>query len=84
MDERAMFQTPHPHGPGLMRSSVVLSVLALLAFACSPALAQAETVYETPDTNLPGEGEKSPSKHKNPDGSESSPRAHASKDPGAG
>jgi len=67
-----------------MRSSVVLSVLALLAFACSPALAQAETVYETPDTNLPGETKKSPSKHKNPDASESSPKAKASQDPDDG
>jgi cobalamin biosynthesis Mg chelatase CobN len=79
-----MFQTPHPHGPGLMRSSVVLSVLALLAFACSPALAQAEaTVYEVEDTNLPGETT-SPSKHKNPDGSGKSPKAHASETPGDG
>jgi cobalamin biosynthesis Mg chelatase CobN len=67
-----------------MRSSVVLSVLALLAFACSPALAQAETVYETPDTNLPGETGKSPSKHKNPDTPESSSKAHASQNPGDG
>jgi cobalamin biosynthesis Mg chelatase CobN len=79
-----MFQTPHPHGPGLMRSSVVLSVLALLAFACSPALAQAEaTVYEVEDTNLPGET-KSPPKHKNPDESGKSPKAQASEDSGDG
>jgi cobalamin biosynthesis Mg chelatase CobN len=79
-----MSRTPHPRGPGLMRFSVVLSVLALLAFACSPALAQAETVYETPDTNLPGETDKSPSKHKNPDTPESSPKAHGSQDPDDG
>lgn len=79
-----MSRTPHPRGPGLTRSSVVLSVLALLAFACSPALAQAETVYETPDTTLPGESEKSPSKHKNPDTPESSPKAHGSQDPDDG
>ena len=78
-----MFQTSHPHGPGLMRSSVVLSVLALLAFACSPGLAQAETVYEENDTNLPGETN-SPSKHKNPDTPESSPKAHASQNPDDG
>jgi cobalamin biosynthesis Mg chelatase CobN len=66
-----------------MRSSVVLSVLALLAFACSPALAQAETVYEEEDRNLPGET-KTPSKHKNPDTPESSPKAHASEDPEGG
>jgi len=78
-----MSRTPHPRGPGLTRSSVVLSVLALLAFACSPALVQAETVYETPDTNLPGGNEQSP-KHKNPDTPESSPRAHGSQDPDGG
>jgi cobalamin biosynthesis Mg chelatase CobN len=66
-----------------MRSSVVLSVLALLAFACSPALAQAETVYQTEDPNLPGET-KTPSTHKNPDTPESSRKAHASKDPQSG
>lgn len=79
-----MSRTPHPRGPGLTRSSVVLSVLALLAFACSPALAQAETVYETPDTTLPGETDKSPSKHKNPDSPQSSPKAQASQDPDGG
>lgn len=47
-------------------------------------LAQAETVYETPATTLPGDTDKSPSKHKNPDSSESSPRAHASQNPGDG
>jgi cobalamin biosynthesis Mg chelatase CobN len=78
-----MSRTPHPRGPGLTRSSVVLSVLALLAFACSPALAQAETVYEEEDRNLPGET-KSPSKHKNPDTSESSRKAQASQDPDDG
>jgi cobalamin biosynthesis Mg chelatase CobN len=53
-------------------------VLALLAFACAPALAQAETVYETPETNLPGETKTPPPKHKNPISKESSPKAHTS------
>jgi cobalamin biosynthesis Mg chelatase CobN len=54
-------------------------VLALLAFACFPALAQAETVYEIESTNLPGDGAGKPSiQHKNPDSSESSPKARSS------
>jgi cobalamin biosynthesis Mg chelatase CobN len=54
-------------------------VLALLAFACAPALVQAETVYETESTTLPGGGAgKTPTQHKNPDSPESSPKAHAS------
>lgn len=78
-----MLRTPHPPGPGLKRPAFVLvSVLALLAFSCAPAVAQAETVYETPETNLPGE--KSPAKHKNPVSPESSPKAHVSKEPGNG
>lgn len=78
-----MSRTPHPHGPGLKRLSVVLSVLALLAFACAPTLAQAETVYELEDSNLPGETNK-PANHKNPDSPESSPKAHGSKNPDGG
>jgi cobalamin biosynthesis Mg chelatase CobN len=54
-------------------------VLALLAFACFPVLAQAETVYEQESTTLPGGGAgTTPTQHKNPDPSESSPKAHAS------
>jgi cobalamin biosynthesis Mg chelatase CobN len=60
-------------------------VLALLAFACFPALAQAETVYENPSTTLPGGGaEKPPTQHKNPDSPESSPKAHDSSPDGGG
>jgi cobalamin biosynthesis Mg chelatase CobN len=63
---------------------VLFSVLALLASACAPALVQAETVYETPETNLPGET-KNPTKHKNPASPESSPKAHQSgESPGDG
>src|SRR3982751_4225854 len=82
---RAMLRTPHPHGPGLRRRALVLfSVLALLASVCAPALVQAETVYETPETNLPGET-KNPPKHKNPASPESSPKAHQSgESPGDG
>jgi hypothetical protein len=60
-------------------------VLALLAFACFPVLAQAETVYETENTNLPGGGGHKPSTHhNNPEGSESSPDAEQSGVPGGG
>jgi cobalamin biosynthesis Mg chelatase CobN len=60
-------------------------VLALLAFTCFPVLAQAETVYETEQTNLPGSGgEKTPPHHKNPGSSESSPHADQSGVPGGG
>lgn len=75
-----MLRTPHPQGPSLGRPAVALvSVLALLAFACFPALAQAETVYENESTTLPGGGAgKTPTQHKNPDSPESSPKAHDS------
>jgi len=57
-------------------------MLALLAFACFPVLAQAEeTVYETESTTLPGDTVKSPTHHKNPHPSESSPPANASGSP---
>jgi cobalamin biosynthesis Mg chelatase CobN len=60
-------------------------VLALLAFACLPVFAQAETVYETEQTNLPGGGSEKPPTHpKNPAGSESTPEAHQSTAPGTG
>ena len=77
---RAMHRTPHPQGPSLGRPAVALvSVLALLAFACFPVLAQAETVYENESTTLPGgSADKTPTQHKNPDSPESSPKAHAS------
>lgn len=80
-----MHRTPHPHGPSLGRPAVALvSVLALLAFACFPVLAQAETVYETEQTNLPGNGGgKSPTHQKNPVSPESSP-AHSSGTPDDG
>ena len=75
-----MLQTPHPQGPSLGRPAVALvSVLALLAFACFPVLAQAETVYEHESTTLPGGGAGKPStQHKNPDSSESSPKVQSS------
>ena len=83
---RAMIRTPHPHVRRLARPSLALfSVLALLAFACVPVLAQAETVYEVEKTNLPeGGGENSPTHHKNPGSSESSPEANQSGVPGGG
>jgi hypothetical protein len=60
-------------------------VLALLAFASFPVLAQANPHYETESTQLPtGEGENSPTHHKNPGGQESSPEAHQSGVPGGG
>jgi len=60
-------------------------VLALLAFACFPVLAQAETVYEPESTTLPGGGAgKTPTHHKNPNSPESSPKAQASETPDSG
>jgi cobalamin biosynthesis Mg chelatase CobN len=60
-------------------------VLALLAFVCFPVLAQAETVYETESTNLPGGGGGNPSpQHKNTVSPESSPTAHQTTVPGEG
>jgi cobalamin biosynthesis Mg chelatase CobN len=82
---RAMIRTPHPDVRGLRRPSLVLvSVLALLAFACAPVLAQAETVYEVEQTQLPGGGggNNPSSHHNNPGGSESSPGARQSTAPG--
>jgi cobalamin biosynthesis Mg chelatase CobN len=59
-------------------------VLALLAFACFPVLAQAhETVYDPEPTNLPSE-ERAPTHHKNLEQGESSPQAHSSGTPGGG
>jgi len=60
-------------------------VLVLLASVCFPVLAQAETVYELEQTNLPGNGGGKPPTHENnPGGSESSPGAHQSTAPGTG
>jgi len=75
-----MHRTPHPQGPSLGRPAVALvSVLALLAFACFPALAQAETVYENESTTLPGGGAgKTPTQHNNTDSPEKDPKAHGS------
>jgi hypothetical protein len=82
---RAMHPTPHPHGRSLERPAFALfSVLALLAFACFPVLAQAETVYESEQTTLPGETVKNPSGHKNHHQSEGSPQADASGAPEGG
>jgi cobalamin biosynthesis Mg chelatase CobN len=58
-------------------------VLALLAFACFPVLAQAETVYEQESTTLPGNGGGSSPSH-NPDSGGSSPKAHWSGAPDGG
>jgi cobalamin biosynthesis Mg chelatase CobN len=60
-------------------------VLALLAFTCFPVLAQAETVYELEQTNIPASGGGTPpTHHKNPAGSESTREAHQSAAAGAG
>jgi cobalamin biosynthesis Mg chelatase CobN len=53
-------------------------VLALLAFACFPVLAPAETVYEQESTNLPGKGSGDSPNHKNPVSDGSSPKAESS------
>lgn len=81
-----MHRTPHPHGRSLGRPvAALVSVLALLAFACFPVVAQAETVYETEDTNLPDRDGKGPTiPDKNTGGDESSPGADASNAPGGG
>jgi cobalamin biosynthesis Mg chelatase CobN len=57
-------------------------MLALLASACFPVLAQAETVYKTESTNLPPGGGGNPPTHKNPGSPESSPEANQSNAPG--
>jgi cobalamin biosynthesis Mg chelatase CobN len=83
-----MIRPRHPRARSLARPSVALvSVLALLAFACFPVLAQANPpVYEVEQTQLPGSGGggNSPSHHNNTGGSESSPGAKQSTAPGAG
>jgi cobalamin biosynthesis Mg chelatase CobN len=82
-----MIRTPHPDVRGLRRPSLVLvSVLALLAFGSFPVLAEANPNYEVEHTTLPGEGGggNSPTDHKNPVGSESSPGAKQSIAPSAG
>ncbi|MGE5527164.1 MAG: hypothetical protein ACM3Q9_00695 [Methanosarcina sp.] len=59
-------------------------MLALLAFACFPVLAQAEPpVYEPEIPSLPGE-EKAPTHHKTHHSPESSSKAHTSTAPGSG
>src|SRR6201991_3153816 len=60
----------------------LLSVLALLACACFPVAAQAETVYESEETTIPGETKPSHPKPKNNSADESSP-AESSTAPGA-
>jgi cobalamin biosynthesis Mg chelatase CobN len=61
-------------------------VLALLAFACFPVLAQAENVYEFEETQIPGQVEKphSNSGHKNTHSGGSSPEAQKSTSPEGG
>jgi len=80
-----MNRTRHPRARGLRRPFLVLvSVLALLASACFPVLAQAETVYKTESTNLPtSEGGNPPSDKNNPGSAESSPDATQSTRAGA-
>lgn len=79
-----MHRTPHPHGRSLGRPvALLVSVFALLAFACVPTVALAETVYKTEPTNLPENGGNTPTiPHNNPGGDESSPGAGASESPG--
>jgi hypothetical protein len=81
---RAMNRPRHPHARGLsLPSAALFSVLALLAFASFPVLAQANPNYETEHTNLPESGEGKPSSHhKNPPGTESSKEAEQSAVPG--
>jgi len=83
---RAMNRLRHPHARGLsLPSAALFSVLALLAFASFPVLAQANPNYETEHTTLPeGDEGKPSSHHKNPPGSESSPEAEQSTAPGHG
>jgi len=79
----AMHPSPHPRARSLSRSPFALfSVLALLAFACFPAFAQAETVYETESPAIPGETV-SP-EHKNHQSPESSKDAEVSGTPSPG
>jgi cobalamin biosynthesis Mg chelatase CobN len=86
LTSRAMNRTRHLHVRSLGRPAVALvSVLALLASTCFPVLAQAETVYESESTNIPGGGGGNPSSHhKNTGSPESSPGAHQSTAPGGG
>lgn len=62
-----MHRTRHPRGLRRTQPAFLLvSVLALLALACVPALAQAETVYELPEKDLPEEAK--PVNHGKPHG----------------
>lgn len=81
-----MIRTPHPHVRGLrLPHAALFSVLALLAFASFPVLAQANPNYEPEETNLPKGGEgQPPTHHKNPTGTESSREAEQSATPGGG
>ena len=80
---RAMHSSPHPHARRLAAPVAALfSVLALLAFACFPLVAQAEGPpnYEVETAPVPGETvspQKKP-QHKNHSQAESSPEAEAS------
>jgi cobalamin biosynthesis Mg chelatase CobN len=82
-----MIRTPYPNVRGLrLPSAALFSVLALLAFASFPVVAQANPNYELEETELPkAEGEKTPAHHhKNPGNSESSPEAEQSVGAGGG
>jgi len=84
---RAMIRTPHPDVRRLrLPSAALFSVLALLAFASFPMLAQANPNYTPESPNLPpSEGETTPVHHqKNPGGGESSPEAEKSGFAGGG
>lgn len=52
---RAMHSTPHLPARRLTRPFLLLLSVLVLAFTCSPVLAQAETVYETEPTTIPGQ-----------------------------
>lgn len=80
----AMHRTRHPRARSLARPAFLLSsVIALLAFACAPVFAQAETVYEYENPTIPGETKPVHHKGKNSPSGESSP-AHSSNAPGGG
>lgn len=80
---RAMHRTRHPRARSLARPALLLSSVILLAFACFPVFAQAETVYDPEPTTIPGETKPAHHKATNNSSNESSP-ANASNAPGGG
>src|SRR5215213_8658072 len=78
---RGMHRPRHRHRSSARSFVSLLSVLALLAMACFPVVAQADSVgsvYENEPPDVPSE-EKPPKKHNTDD-----PNADASKNPGGG